>query len=171
MSDAETIASFIQSILTSAAILGSGLWAYFHYFKGRTYRPRLEPSTNCRVIPGDNSLHLLLSANLKNVGLSRVDIQQEGTALQVYSAVTAQNRKDTLTAEWELLATFPLFEDHQWIEPGETIDDARLVLVPNVEHFVFNVTMRVVAKRIAWKAFVIVERTSSSTESPKGDGS
>jgi hypothetical protein len=36
------IASVVQSVLTSAGVLVAGAWAYFTYFKGRTFRERLE---------------------------------------------------------------------------------------------------------------------------------
>ena len=167
--DPKNIAEFIQSVLTSAAILVSGLWAYFHYFKGRTYRPRLEPTIACRLIPRDRGVHLLLTARLRNVGLSRVDIQQRGTAVELYATEDGPAGGDPRTVEWDLLATFPVFEDHRWIEPAETIDDVRLVGVPGVDHLAFMVAIRLVAKKISWRTVTIVDRSLPSTPSLKGD--
>ncbi len=163
--DPKYFAQLVQSVLTSVAICLSGFWAYFHYFRGRTYRPRLEPSITCKLIPREGGVHLLLTARLRNVGLSRVGIQQQGTALQLYSTKEEPAGADPLTAGWDLLAAFPVFEDHRWIEPGETIDDVRLVGVPGIDHLAFKVAIRLVAKKTSWKTVTVVDRSLPSTPS------
>ena len=70
-----------------------------------------------------------------------------------------------MTAGWDLLAAFPVFEDHRWIEPGETIDDVRLVGVPGIDHLAFKVAIRLVAKKTSWKTVTVVDRSLPSTPS------
>jgi hypothetical protein len=41
----QTIVDVLQKLFTIAAIVVGGIWAYFNFFKGRTYRMRLEPET------------------------------------------------------------------------------------------------------------------------------
>jgi len=164
----KTIFEVVQSVCTIAAILVGASWAYFNYFKGRTYRPRLEPKIAGKLSVNDGINYLATTAQLKNVGLSRIKIKQEGTALQVfsYSVETPISKAHQLKQEY--LAIFSVFDVHGWIEPGEVIEDQNLIVFPNGAQPAIRPELRIVSEGIEWNTATIVEGVSSmEAPSPK----
>src|SRR5262245_14886669 len=80
LDNAKTIADSIQALVTAAAILVGGIWAYFKFAQGRTFRPRIEVdvSGQWRDVRENKGLHIrkkkLLHARIrvKNIGLSKI---------------------------------------------------------------------------------------------------
>jgi hypothetical protein len=75
----------LKNVATIIAIGAGAVWAYFNFFKGRTYRSRLEPKVSGKVISHNGAYYLIVTAQLKNVGLSDVRIDQKGSALRVFA--------------------------------------------------------------------------------------
>lgn len=115
----------IEEVLKVAAYLVGGAWVYFNYFKGRTHRPRLEVSVVCTPLGPSTSRLLKIVAQAKNAGLSKVDVQDEGTGIFVKGFDTGKN-------QWVILSGHTAFTDvHEWIEPGVTIRDELVVQLPS----------------------------------------
>ncbi len=84
------VSAFVETLKNAfeiAAIVVGALWTYFNFFKGRTYRSRLECEVDGTVETRAGRLLLKVVVRAKNVGLSRVLVGQEGTILQLHSAV------------------------------------------------------------------------------------
>lgn len=152
----------LQKIFTIAAIAAGGLWAYFHYFRRRVYKPRLEPAISGKVISKGSVCYLMTIAKLKNVGLSKVKIEQNGSGLRVLSIDKQPGIARTCTLlEGKRLATFPVFKHHKWIESGEPIEDHRLIGIPSGNQVAFRLKLRIVAKKISWRTDTIIEWSST----------
>src|SRR5215203_2638373 len=82
----QTILDLLQSGFTILAIFVAGAWTYYNYFKGKIYK--IEPEVSGSVVTLNDVLHLKATLGVKNVGLSKVDIQ-EATVLEV----TAHNAR------------------------------------------------------------------------------
>ena len=153
----QTSVDILQKLFTIAAIVVGAIWTYFNFFRGRTYRKRLEPEVSGKVVTLNGLSHLMTTMSLKNVGLSRVDIEQKGSALQVLSYNGPVSREHVLSAEWEALAAFPVFEAHQWIEPGETVKEERLIAIPTSSRKAFQLQLYIVSKKqLTWRAMAVV---------------
>lgn len=64
--------------------------------------------------------------SLKNMGASQITLVQSGTGLRL--GLPAPAAEQTQQVQWsELLETFEVFKDHDWLEPSETITDEQLV--------------------------------------------
>jgi hypothetical protein len=113
---AQTLDLTEKALKILAYIVGAG-WVYFNYFRGRTYRPRLEPHVTAELCRRSIPEFIRAFVTLKNVGLSRVLIRQDGTGLRFFIF------DPSAPESWRKLTTMPVFERHQWIEPGETIED------------------------------------------------
>jgi hypothetical protein len=100
-------------------------------------------------------------AKLKNVGLSKVKIEKDGSGLRVLSIDKQTGITKACTLEGERLATFPVFEHHKWIESGETIEDHRLIGIPSENQVAFRLILRIVAKKISWRTDTIIEWSST----------
>lgn len=126
LNDLETIVNIIGNAVTALAIIVGGVWAYFRFVKGRTYRMRAEVqlSGGWSTIDSANVLHARVS--IKNIGASKVALTQRGTGLRV-SAVGASQAQPPISIEWQSLAVFSIFKEHEWVEPDETISDELLL--------------------------------------------
>lgn len=142
----------VQKLFTIAAIIVGGIWTYFNFFRGRTYRMRLEPTVSGKVVTFDGVRHLIATMSLKNVGLSKVEVEQEGSGLSVLAFEVPDGTANVVSAAWEHLAAFPVFESHQWIEAGELIEEQRLIVIPTIVHTAFQLRLRIVSHKISWDA-------------------
>lgn len=147
----------LKNAATIIAFGAGGVWAYFNFFKGRTYRSRLEPKVSGKIISRDGAYYLIVTAQLKNVGLSAVRIDQKGSALRVFAYTLGERPSKPRNVEESRLITLSIFEDHGWIEPGELIEDQRLIAIPDSEHVALQIKLRLVSNKIEWNSAAIIE--------------
>jgi hypothetical protein len=68
LDNVKTVVDIIGTGVTAAAVIIGGIWAYFKFVKGRTFRPRLEVGLagQWRLFNGKDLLHARVT--LKNIG-------------------------------------------------------------------------------------------------------
>jgi hypothetical protein len=115
------IVDIFGGIVSALAVVAAGLWAYFKFVRGRTFRPRLEVEIEGRWQASNGSPQLHVTVSVKNIGLTDVTLLQEGTALFVSRFLGSQG--SSAIVDWQPAATLTIFEEHEWIEPAETITD------------------------------------------------
>jgi hypothetical protein len=123
--DWKTIADCVSGFATAAAVLAGGLWAYFKFIKGRTFRPRLavKLAGEWRRL-GDADV-LLVRVTVANIGGAKMALNQWGSGLETF--FPTDDREDG-TVTWEQNGgLFKVLKEHQWIEPGETVFDEVLL--------------------------------------------
>jgi hypothetical protein len=109
----QTIADILQKLFTTAAIIVGAIWTYFNFFRGRTYKIRLEPEVSGKAVTIDGLNHLVAAIRLKNVGLSRAEIEQKGSALELLAYNAPDGTKNIVSAAWAPLTAFPVFESNR----------------------------------------------------------
>jgi hypothetical protein len=119
-----------DKLISTLGIIVGGIWAYIKFFRGRTFMPRLETNISASVLHENSKEYLLVKLALKNVGLSRVDIHQKGTALRLAALGGGEASRVAEAAQWTKLRAFSVFERHSWIESGETIKDEVMIVLP-----------------------------------------
>jgi hypothetical protein len=147
----------LKNVATIIAFGAGSVWAYFNFFKGRTYRSRLEPKVSGKIISRNGAYYLIVTAQLENVGLSDVRIDQKGSALRVFAYAVGERPSKARSVEQSRLITLSIFEDHGWIEPGELIEDQRLIAISNVEYIALQIKLRLVSNEIEWNSAAIIE--------------
>jgi hypothetical protein len=122
LGDIKTVVDIVGTVVTAVAVAVGGLWAYFKFVKGRTYRPRLEVgmSGRWRQVDGTDLLHARII--VRNIGNSVVTLLQRGTGLRVSVPAADQGTAPAAVA-WTVLRVFEILGEHEWIEPGETVSD------------------------------------------------
>jgi hypothetical protein len=165
----QTIADILQKLFTIAAIIVGAIWTYFNFFRGRTYKMRLEPEVSGKAVTINGLNHLVAAIRLKNVGLSRVEIEQKGTALELLAYNAPDGTKNIVSAAWDRLTAFPVFESNRLIEPGEIIEEKRLIVVPTNERTAFRLRLRLVSHGSAWEAMDIVTFSEENASKTGGD--
>jgi hypothetical protein len=118
----KTFVDIVGTSVTAVALIIGGVWAYFKFVKGRTYRPRLEVGLFGQWRSVDDKDLVQARITVKNIGASVVTLLQEGTGLRV-SVLAPDQPKAPTSAIWERLKVFEILTDHNWIEPGETVSD------------------------------------------------
>lgn len=58
--------------------------------------------------------------------------------------------------------TVPVFEEHQWIEPGETICEKRLVSLQKENWTGLKLELEVYTRKVRWHAIDIIEMVATS---------
>lgn len=150
----------IENVKTIAEILGliiGGLWAYYKFFKGRTFRPRLELSVTGKTWHINRVTHIFASVQIQNVGLSKLELSKEGTGLRVLSQDSTRPDKAAGVVTWKWQMTLPVFERHRWIEPGETISDQNLIALRGEHDSAMKLELRIVSNGIEWNSLSIIE--------------
>jgi hypothetical protein len=146
----------VNAVVQTTAILVGGIWAYLKFVKGRTFRPRLEPTVSAKTSTRGDYIDIIVSGALKNVGGSRVDIKQQGTGLRVLTA-KPETPNTIMSSDWQHQGSFEIFDNHDWIEPGETICDQRLIAIRNDNWTAIKLEVQVQSEKVVWHAMAIVE--------------
>lgn len=155
--NAKAIFDIVKNVAELIAIGMAGAWAYFNFFKGRTYKTRLEPKISGKLISKNGSDYRVFTAQLKNIGLSDVEIAQKGSAIRVFKYGVEASSPQVSSVGQTRLATLPVFESHKWIESGETIEDRLLIAIPEIDYVALQLQLRLVSNRTEWNSAAIVE--------------
>lgn len=126
----KTAAEVAGNMATSAAIVVGGVWAYFKFIRGRTFAYRAELDLSIELMESTDLSTLRIVVSLKNAGLSKIPLNEKMKAVRVFRMRNAPVDRAT-PAQWERILTFPLLEQHDWLEAQETITDELLCVVPN----------------------------------------
>lgn len=153
----QTLLSDIKTISEILGLAIGGLWAYYKFFKGRTFRPRLELEVSGSAWRSEAVTQLKASLQIKNVGLSKLGLSPEGTALRVFTSVPAIPGRPASLVDWHRLITISVFTKHRWIEPGETITEQTLFSIDGTGEKDFKLELRIVADHIEWNSLAIIE--------------
>jgi len=149
----------LKNVCEIAAIITGAIWTYYNFFKGRTYRLRLECEVDGSIETYSGRAQLKVVVKARNVGLSKVLVDQKGTILQLHSAVppnTVPSWPCQVTWSNEP-AVFDVFKDHPSIEPSEPIEDQVLVELPDDNAPAYKLTLKVLSKKVSWTARNIVQ--------------
>ncbi|MGH9193394.1 MAG: hypothetical protein ACRDZ0_13090 [Acidimicrobiales bacterium] len=140
---AKTVADIVGTLITAVAVIVGAVWAYYRFFKDRTYRPRLEVSMAGEWLTVDGERLLLARVRIKNIGSSVVELLQRGTGLRVSSLGDSDSPRPI---NWEPGRVYTILEEHAWIEPSETVSDDVLLrlAVPEGQPVLFET-------RLVWK--------------------
>lgn len=123
---------------------------YFNFFKGRTYRPRLETRVSGELCRQTTPQLIRAVVQVKNVGLGKVDIEQRGTALRILVF------DDAAADEWRHVATLPLLTRHAWIEPSEVVEEQTVLPLKLSGVAAVRVESIITGRTTMWEASTII---------------
>lgn len=85
----EAFANLTQSL----ALIGGGVWAYFKFAKGRTFRDRLTPTVTAKFVLIEGSVFLAVTTRIKNVGLAKIAFNPEASTVIVSEYILSETGK------------------------------------------------------------------------------
>ena len=149
------------NVTQSLALIAAGFWAYFKFAKGRTFRDRLTPTVSGKLIFIDKSVFLVVTMQLKNVGLSRIGFDQKVSSLYVFEYV-ASEVEEILSVKNTRLASFRVFGDKdRYIEPNEVAERQTLIALPRFSNIGYQLELEVLSDSgYIWRATTIVDKSA-----------
>ena len=146
--------SIAKGVSETLAIIGGGFWAYYNYFRGRVYKLRLEVTPLGKILKINEEFYIIADLKIKNVGLSKIKIKQEGTAIKVFLYKKEENGEERY---WNEISVLPIFECHEWIEPGESVEEKQLIPLDVSKCVAVRLDVRIVStSEIEWNATDII---------------
>lgn len=128
--DFKDVIGAVQSLLTMLALLLGGAWAYFKFVKGRVFVTRLEPSLEGRIVRQDGLQLAIVEIGIKNVGLSRVDLNRKLSSIEICGYPPGNYFPEFHNALVDRIGVTQAVTLHEWIEPGEFISEQHLLALP-----------------------------------------
>lgn len=168
LASAKDAVSAVQSLVTATAILFGGVWAYFKFANGRVFTKRLEPVIDGRIVSFGTRSIAVLRVSVRNVGLSKVNIDEKRSAIEVWGYPAASYVPDFHNWDGAKFGTIHTLTTHTWIEPGEMIAEDQIVTLPPTELFALKVHLHVFqAGRPTWFRRTGVEWDAVAILTPK----
>ena len=150
-------ADIAQKSAATVAIVGTAAWAYFKFVRGRTFRRRLELTISGEVRRGPGIVYLLTNSTVKNIGLSKFEIDHEKSGLRVMTHSADDAVAEARLAEWSPLSTWPVFEEQDVLEPGEPAAEELLIEIPDEGFLAFRLQLWVSSKHDeSWEVTAVV---------------
>jgi len=151
-----------QSLLTMVALVLGGAWAYFKFINGRVFAARLEPAIKGQLVRGRDHHFIVVTVFIKNVGLSRVDLNIQKSTIEVLAYPADNYLPEFHGAFLEELGVTRAMVLHHWIEPSECVTEERILALPPGRVLAVELRLRMLArerrwvKAIEWNAVSIV---------------
>ena len=122
--------SFWFDVAQALAVLLAGGFAYWKFFKGRTFRYRLELTVEGELVAAQSGEEgIRTRVVLKNTGLANVPF---GTRMVRVSTVSRAGWGEKKVPAWMWQMSVAVFEAHDQIESQETLTDEVLIPVLDV---------------------------------------
>lgn len=168
-----------KDILAVVAVVIGAIWAYFKFFKGRTFSHRLELKVVGRFIEKGDVPCLVASVQVKNIGLARVNIHEEYSRLEVsvyekaayqfvYAGREEGERPEIAPAIWTEPQPFQVFAEVSWLEPSEAATDEVMLTLPKSDYIAYKLDLLITSRRkrafrteerdVSWTTTIIFER-------------
>jgi hypothetical protein len=157
-SSLSAVLDIIDKIVKVAAVFIAAAWGYLNYRRGRTFKRRLEPKISGKIFLSNSAWILSGVAQLKNVGLSVVTIEQKGTAIVIDDLLVVADAGKPARIASETVAVLEVFKAHGWIEPGEPIEQSFLITLPErANRVAAKMRLRIVSHGIEWNDDTVAE--------------
>ncbi len=145
-----------SKLLQIVAILYAIPASYFKFIRGRIYHLRFESSVSATLVPVGNTKCLLITTTLKNVGVTKADIDKRFTVLEVFGLERPSLLATVREADWEHLAMYPALTTHNAIEAGESVSEQQLVVVGDTLELPLKINLHIRSKKTRWISTTIV---------------
>jgi hypothetical protein len=143
-----------QAWVTPCILVAGGIWAFYRFRRGRTYRQRLEitvegnveRSTGLRT--SEELLYLTVTVKVRNIGDGAVKIDAGDDLLAVETLRVPEDRLPW-DAEWDPLVDESLrpFAGGLTLEPDEPIEEQRLLGLPDSGFGALKITAQVGSRK------------------------
>jgi hypothetical protein len=159
----------VANVAQALAILVGGFWAYFKFFRGRTFARRAEVSLAPSIVRSSATKFLKVVVTVTNTGASKIAFEPGLSVVYVYAVTSVAVAPGASTIEWgKHLSVTRILTEHGWIEAQEVITDE--VLIPLTADYesagggtsAYNIVCKVLAKRSSWRRVKTLQWTANA---------
>jgi hypothetical protein len=150
-----------RNVTQGLAFIAGGVWAYFKFVKGRTFKESLVPLISGKLTSIDGFAYLIVTTQVKNVGLSKIEFDGEGSAVILFG-YESSSEPEIHTVSDKRLTAFEVFtKNDRYIEPNEIIEGQRLVAMPTALKLAYRLEIEIASTAgYTWRANNIVDMRS-----------
>ena len=164
-----------QAWVTPLILVAGGIWAFYRFRRGRTFRQRLEITVEGSVVrstglrASEELLYLTVTVKVHNIGDGAVTIEA-GDDLLTIESLRVPKDKLPWDAEWDPLVDEGLraFAGGLTLEPDEPIEEQRLLGLPDSGYGALKITGQVGSRKAGKKwdhaAVVVIEQRVDNGE-------
>ncbi len=158
-----------QAWITPFILLAGGIWAFYRFRRGRTFRQRLEVTVEGRVDSAtglqtsERLLYLAVTVKVRNIGDGAVTVDA-GADLLTIEALQVPEGGPPWDAGWSLLLDLGLerFQGGLTLEPDEPVEEQRLLGLPDSGYGALRIAAQVGSRKAGKKwdhaTVVIIDR-------------
>jgi hypothetical protein len=158
-----------QAWITPFILFAGGIWAFYRFRRGRTFRQRLEITVEGRVESAmgfrtpERLLYLAVTIKVRNIGDGAVKVDADADLLTV-EALKIPDGDPPWDADWDRLIDLGLkpFAGGLTLEPDEPVEEQRLLGLPDSGYGALRITAQVGSSEAGKKwdhaAIVIINR-------------
>ena len=148
-----------SNVIQGVGLIAAGVWAYFKFIKGRTFQETLISTVSGRVLLIDGNAFLIVTTQIKNVGSSKVTLNQELSVLTVFEYVPPKTDEIVIAID-SPLTSLPAFVDKKsHLEPNEGIKTQRLLALPVLSRIAYRLELEIRSETdYKWQTMSIVDR-------------
>jgi hypothetical protein len=130
----------VSNVATVAGLAIVGVWTFYHFVKGRVFKPRLSLKGSAHYLHTHAGDYVVCSITVSNVGLSQVQKADADVAVYALSRNGRQRKR---------LGGDKILRSHEWVEPGAILNEQMAIPRPP-ETAVVVVDFRVVVAAKGW---------------------
>jgi len=149
------------NVTQAFALIAGGVWAYFKFAKGRTFRDRLIPTVNAEIVLMDGRVFLVATIQIKNVGLAKIAFNPEASTVNVFEYILSESAEITSVVT-NRLTSFRVFGDKdKYIEPNELVERQCLIVLSRVSTIGYQLEFEVLSESgYSWRATTIASKSA-----------
>jgi hypothetical protein len=136
-----------ETAIRTGAMFAALVWVYFKFARGRVFHSRLEMTISGRPTRHLECYHVVVRYTVKNIGLRSVNIGRSSSDVTVEVAHPARPTAMMLP-DWKMQGSYPILKDRRWVEPGETIAEEIMIILPDVKAAALRLTLRLEGVKI-----------------------
>lgn len=152
--------------LKALAVVIGAAWVLMNYLRGRTHKPRLQLRVFAERVLRNKEEYLIVKTELSNVGLTRVDVRNDGCVITIYGHRLPKHLPIVMQPRWKELAHVDLYKDQKWVEPNGLLIDSNAVALPGLSDTFLKVWAHFEATTVALNATVVVPPLAPTGSAP-----
>ncbi len=141
------VAESLAAVAMPMVIAIGGIFAYYKFFRQGEHDPRLQPTVAAEATVHGGMIYIVATVGAQNTGQVDAVLDIEGSGLETFLA-------EATVPGWTPHTTSDVFDNHDVVQPGETIEDQILLeMVDEGEIAVgLRLTVAETAKGHSWEA-------------------
>jgi len=149
------------NVTQSLALIAGGVWAYFKFAKGRTFRDRLIPTVNAKIVMIDGTVFLNVTTQIKNVGLAQISFNSKASTVNVFEYILSETGEITSVVTNRLTSLRVFGDEDKYIEPNELVERQDLIALPRVSTVGYQLEFEVFSESgCSWRTTTIARKSA-----------